>query len=73
MSRVVAIGEETQLAGYALAGVELVEAVDAAAVVEAWSSLDADVGLVLFTPAARAALGDRTIDRASFVWAVLPS
>jgi vacuolar-type H+-ATPase subunit F/Vma7 len=72
MSRVVAIGEEAALAGYALAGVEVVGAVDPAAVVDAWKALDADVGLVLLTAAARSAL-EGILDRASLAWVALPA
>jgi vacuolar-type H+-ATPase subunit F/Vma7 len=71
MSRVVAIGSELQLAGYALAGVEVAAAEDAAAARRAWSGLGTDVGLVLLTPGAAASLPDR-VGRAGLLCVVLP-
>lgn len=70
MSRIIAIGEETQLAGYALAGVEVIATVDPESVRRAWAELH-EVGLVLLTTAARRALPD-PIDRRDLLWAVLP-
>ncbi len=70
MTRIVAIGEETQFAGYALAGVEVVATVDPERVRQAWAELR-EVGLVLLTAAARRALPD-PIDRDDLLWAVLP-
>ena len=72
MSRVVAIGSELELAGYALAGVDVVAAMDAEAVRRAWGELENDVRLVLLTTAARRELPDR-LDRADVLWAVLPA
>ena len=72
MSRIVAIGEEAQLAGYALAGVELIEADVAGRVREAWEQLGDDVGLVLLTPQARRALPD-PLRRPGLLWVVLPA
>jgi vacuolar-type H+-ATPase subunit F/Vma7 len=60
VSRVVAIGSGLELAGYALAGVEVAEADDSEAVRRAWESLDEDVSLLLLTRDAAAALPDRT-------------
>lgn len=54
--RVVAIGEPDRLAGYALAGVEVLPARSAAAATAAWRALPAEVGLVLLTPRAAEAL-----------------
>lgn len=70
MSRVVGIGG-APLDGYALAGVEVIEAGDEAAVREAWAGLDGEVGLVLLTPRAHAVLGPALAD-AELPWAVLP-
>jgi vacuolar-type H+-ATPase subunit F/Vma7 len=74
VSRVVAIGEERLLEGYALAGVEVLPAAGAAAAREAWRALPADVALVLLSPAAHEALagelaGDSGPER---IWAVVP-
>ena len=71
MSRIVAIGRETALAGYALAGVEVLEADDPGAVRRIWSELGGDVGLVLLTAESRRALADRIAGR-DVLWAVLP-
>jgi vacuolar-type H+-ATPase subunit F/Vma7 len=70
VTRIVAIGEEIQLAGYALAGAEVVATTDAERVRQAWAGVR-DVGLVLLTPAARLALPD-PIDRRDLLWTVLP-
>lgn len=70
MSRVVAIGERERLRGLALAGVGVLRADDPDAVRAAWTALPADVGLVILTVAARAALplGERT----ERLWVVMP-
>jgi vacuolar-type H+-ATPase subunit F/Vma7 len=71
MSRVAALGRWTELAGYALVGVEVVDARDPVAVRRAWDGLDDDVALVLLTAEARASLPDPPLptDR---LWAVIP-
>ena len=73
MSRALAIGRETRLAGYALAGVEVVAAEDASAVTRALEALPEDVALVIFDEqpgmAARAALERH----AGTVWCTLPT
>jgi vacuolar-type H+-ATPase subunit F/Vma7 len=56
MSTVVAIGEEQRVRGFALAGVDVRTTADADSARAAWEALDADVGLVILTPAAAAAL-----------------
>lgn len=71
MSRVVAIGAEAELAGYGLAGVELLEATEPERVRRAWAALGGDVGLVLLTPGARAALPG-TLRRPDLLWLELP-
>lgn len=73
MRRVAAIGEGAVLAGYGLAGVDVVPAEDAAAVLRAWAALEADVGLLLLTPAAEAALASELAERDELVWAVVPA
>lgn len=57
MSRVVAIGEVNRVGGFAMVGVEVCATETPADVHAAWNGLAADVGLVLLTPAAAAALG----------------
>ena len=71
MSRVAAIGRATELAGYALAGVEVVDARDEAAARSAWEQLPPDVALVLLTAEARRLLPDALVPRWR-LWAVLP-
>jgi vacuolar-type H+-ATPase subunit F/Vma7 len=61
MSRIVAIGSELELAGYALAGVDIKGATDPEAARSAWAGLASEVELVLLTRTAADALGDRNL------------
>lgn len=72
MSGIVAIGSELELAGYALAGVEIIAADDAENVRLAWSELDGDVGLVLITAQARRALPEQ-LESGDVLWVELPA
>jgi len=72
VSGIVAIGEELLLAGYALAGVDVLPAEDAAAARAAWEALPFDTGLVLLTPSAYAEVG-RDVRGRRVLWAVLPA
>jgi len=58
MSSVVVIGEEIVVQGYALAGVRVLPADDAASVRATYDGLDDGVGVVLLTPAAASQLPD---------------
>jgi vacuolar-type H+-ATPase subunit F/Vma7 len=71
MSRIAALGRWTELAGYALAGVEVVDARDPEAVRKAWDGLADDVAVVVLTAEARRSLPDPLlpIER---LWVVLP-
>ena len=71
MSRIAALGRWTELAGYALAGVEVVDVRDPEAVRCAWDGLAADVAVVLLTTEARRSLPDPLVP-ADRLWAVLP-
>ena len=71
MSKVVALGSWADLAADALAGVEVVEAVDPEAVRRAWEEMGADVGVVILTAEARRALPDPLLP-AGRLRAVLP-
>jgi len=71
MRRIVAIGDEATLAGYTLAGVDLIEADTDARVREAWELVGDDVGLVLLTPEARRALPE-SLGRPRLLRVVLP-
>lgn len=55
---ILAIGDPSVLAGYAMAGVRVVPAQTGPEVAAAWDGLDDDVALVLLTADAAAALGD---------------
>ena len=57
MARVVALGEQLAVQGFALAGAVPVYASGADAVREAWAGLPEDVAVVILTPEAAAALG----------------
>jgi vacuolar-type H+-ATPase subunit F/Vma7 len=55
MGRVVVIGEQARVAGFALAGAEVRRADDADAMRAAWPAGESDVTVVILTPAAAAA------------------
>ena len=69
---VVALGDPAALAGYALAGVQVRAAVEAADVRRTWSRLGADVAVVLLTPQAAEALGPRAAALSGPMAVVLP-
>jgi vacuolar-type H+-ATPase subunit F/Vma7 len=71
MSRIVAIGEATELAGYALAGVDVQPATRPDEVRRLYLGLGEDVGLVLLTAMARRAIPS-SLDRGDVLWIVLP-
>jgi len=71
MSRVAAIGSWTELACYALVGVEVVDASGPEAVRRAWEELPEDVGVVLLTPEARRSLPGLLLPR-ELLWVVTP-
>ncbi len=73
MGRAVAIGEHARIEGFALAGVALAPAADAAAALAAWEALPDDVALLLLTPAAAAAIGDRSRERPRLVCVEVPT
>lgn len=72
MSRIVAIGQGELVDGFGLAGVEVVRATDAVAARRAWAELEGDVGLLLLTPAAEAALAPELAEAHGVIWAVIP-
>jgi len=73
MSRAVAIGDERRLAGYRLAGAEVWPAVSRLDAVAALAELGDDVGLLVLTPDAHAALEPLLAGHEGLVWAVIPS
>jgi vacuolar-type H+-ATPase subunit F/Vma7 len=73
MTRIVAIGERERVRGFALAGVHVAAADDADAARAAWGELPADVGLVILTAAAHAALAlERLNQLEERLWVVMP-
>ncbi|MEU5100494.1 hypothetical protein [Streptomyces sp. NPDC020996] len=72
-SRVAAIGEWVRVAGLTAAGVDVFAAEDPPAVRAARERIPADVGLVIMTPAAAAALGPEPFDDTGPLTAVMPS
>jgi vacuolar-type H+-ATPase subunit F/Vma7 len=72
VTRVAAIGEGCRLEGFALVGVDVRAAESAEAVHGAWEELDRDVGLLILTPEAAAALEGRRAEREDVVWVTLP-
>ena len=71
MSSIVAIGDRTKLAGYALAGVDVEHATDPDQVRAAWREVGGDVELVLLTVEARDAVAD-PLGRRDVLVTVLP-
>lgn len=72
MSRVVALGESARVAGYALAGVNVLET-DAAGALDAWARLPEDTGLLLLTDDAANSLAGELARAGRLLWAVIPS
>ncbi len=72
MSRIAALGRWADLAGYALAGIEVVDARDPDAVRRAWDGLPDDVAVVILTAEARRCLPDPLVPRGRLS-AVLPA
>ena len=73
MSKIVAIGENERLRGFALAGVDVAVAFDPEGAHGAWAALSADVALVILTPAVHAALAADELEPAGRrLWVVLP-
>ncbi len=56
MSRIIAIGERERVQGFSFAGVTVAATANADDVRAAWRGLRDDVGLVILTPTAHAAL-----------------
>jgi vacuolar-type H+-ATPase subunit F/Vma7 len=72
MSRVAAIGEEQRVRGFALAGVDVMTAAEETAARAAWEALDAEVGLVILTPAAAHGLRHELANATRRLWVELP-
>lgn len=73
-SAVAALGERERIRGFAFAGVRLAAAESPDAARAAWRALPADVGLVILTADAHAALAAADIlDGAQRLWTVMPA
>lgn len=72
MSRIAAIGSARRIAGFALAGVDVHPSESAEDAQAAWEELEPDVGLLVLTPEAAAALETRLSEREGVVWLTLP-
>lgn len=73
VGRVTVIGEETVVAGYALAGAVVVPAEDGPAVQQAWDDLPGDVEVVVLTARAARALGRRRTAETMPLTVVMPT
>jgi vacuolar-type H+-ATPase subunit F/Vma7 len=71
--RVVVIGSQTQVVGFALAGARISVAESDDQVRDAWRALDEDVAVVILTEAAAAALGNDRLLGHPPLSVVLPS
>lgn len=72
MGRVVALGSDHRLDGFALAGASVVVAPTDDDVVDAWEAVGDDVGLVILSPGARRILDSRLRDRPDVLTVVVP-
>jgi len=68
----VALGEGARVRGFALAGATVVVAEDVAGVIEAYEALEADVGLLVMTPAAAEVVSSRLDERPHLLSVVMP-
>jgi vacuolar-type H+-ATPase subunit F/Vma7 len=73
MGRIVAIGDEARILGFALAGAVIYPAADREAVVAAWRDLRPDDVLVILTSAAAEALGEEAVRTRPPLTAVMPA
>ncbi len=69
---VAAIGETHELEGFALVGVAVFAAETPSQMIQAWRDLDHDVGLVILSPAASAALRAVLADRPDTLTVTMP-
>lgn len=72
MRRLVALGEGSIVRGFGLAGATVMAADRAEEVREAWERLPEDTAVVVLTPAAVDALGERLEERPRLLWVVMP-
>ena len=72
MSRIVALGDDDRLEGFALAGASVIAASTDDEIRQAWERLDPDVGLVILSVGASRVLESRLDERSDVLTAVLP-
>ncbi len=72
MSKIVALGDDDRLDGFALAGATVVTATTDDELRAAWSALDSDVGLVILSTHASEVLEPLLGGRTDLLTAVLP-
>ncbi|MGB5757864.1 MAG: hypothetical protein WBM50_13190 [Acidimicrobiales bacterium] len=72
MSAVVGLGETHELEGFALVGVTVVAAATATELIDAWTNLDGDVGLVILSPTAAGVLDRHLDERPDTLTVVMP-
>lgn len=73
MNRIVVLGEPSRVDGFRLVGATVVPAREAEGFRRAWTVLPADTRLLIITPAAEAAIGDRLSERPGLTWVVMPA
>jgi vacuolar-type H+-ATPase subunit F/Vma7 len=71
MSRILAMGEQHKVAPFAMVGVEAVAVSDPVSLRRAWAGFRDDVGLVLLTRSAAAALGKELHEPGHPLWVVM--
>jgi len=72
MTTVAVLGEPVRTSGYGLVGAQLLIATTPDEVRRCWQELSAEVGVVLLTPAAAAALGPQVLESTAVLTVVLP-
>ena len=72
MSSIAAIGNDHDLVGFALAGVDVKRATSDAQIDAAWEGLEPDVGLVILSPRAAERLSEALRQRPHLLSVVLP-
>jgi vacuolar-type H+-ATPase subunit F/Vma7 len=73
VTRIVAIGERERVSAFAFAGVEVAAAERPEEMLAAWEALPEDVGVVILTPAAHAALAPELSERDQRLRVVMPA
>jgi vacuolar-type H+-ATPase subunit F/Vma7 len=72
MGRLVVLGEQARTAAFALAGARVAPAEDAPSAARAWNDLDPDVDVVVLTPAAAEAIGEKALFDTPILTVVMP-